>query len=144
MITRKFGITAAAGLLLVGSGAYFMYSLFAAQGQGDLAQAPLNTVSSATPAFIMAVDDSNSMTFERIFVGGDGRMQWNGSSFFKSAGVFYNVGTGCSSNSADCYLYLFRTTVSTLPTAAGGRSRRWMRLASRVRPPTTPVTSIRP
>lgn len=107
MITRKFGITAAAGLLLVGSGAYFMYSLFAAQGQGDLAQAPLNTVSSATPAFIMAVDDSNSMTFERIFVGGDGRMQWNGSSFFKSAGVFYNVGTGCSSNSADCYLYLF-------------------------------------
>lgn len=40
MITRKFGITAAAGLLLVGSGAYFMYSLFAAQGQGDLAQAP--------------------------------------------------------------------------------------------------------
>ncbi|MCF7750851.1 hypothetical protein KQ945_08835 [Bacillus subtilis subsp. subtilis] len=107
MITRKFGITAAAGLLLVGSGAYFMYSLFAAQGQGDLAQAPLNTVSSATPAFIMAVDDSNSMMFERIFVGGDGRMQWTGSSFFRSAGVFNNVGAACNNNSIDCYLYLF-------------------------------------
>lgn len=107
MITRKFGITAAAGLLLVGSGAYFVYSLFAAQAQGELSQQPLNTVSSATPAFIMAVDDSNSMTFERIFVGGDGRMQWNGSSFFKSAGVFYDVGTSCDGNSIDCYLYLF-------------------------------------
>lgn len=107
MISRKLGITAGAGVLLLGSGLYFMYSLFAAQGQGELATAPLNSVSSAPPAFIMAVDDSNSMTFERIFVGGDGRLQWNGSSFFKSAGVFYNVGVGCNNNSVDCYVYLF-------------------------------------
>lgn len=31
MITRKFGVTAGAGVLLLGAGAYFMYSLFAAQ-----------------------------------------------------------------------------------------------------------------
>lgn len=107
MVTRKFGITAGVGALLLASGVYFIYNLFAAQGQGELAQAPMNSVSSAPPAFIMAVDDSNSMTFERIFVGGDGRMQWNGSSFFQSAGVFYDIGAGCTNNSIDCYLYLF-------------------------------------
>lgn len=107
MFSRKSSILAGMGALLLGSGAYFMYSLFAAQAQGELAQAPLNSVSSAPPAFIMAVDDSNSMTFERIFAGGDGRMRWNGSSFFSSAGVFYDVGTACDGNSVDCYLYLF-------------------------------------
>ena len=107
MIKRKTGITATAAALLLGVGGYFAYSLFAAQGQGELSQVPMNSVSNAPPAFIMAVDDSNSMTFERIFVGGDGRMQWNGSSFFSSAGVFYNVGQGCANNSVDCYVYLF-------------------------------------
>ncbi|WP_422507358.1 pilus assembly protein [Stenotrophomonas sp. GZD-301] len=109
MISRKLGITAGAGVLLLGSGLYFMYSLFAAQGQGELATAPLNSVSSAPPAFIMAVDDSNSMTFERIFVGGDGRMQWNSknSSFFNSAGVFFDVGASCPNAAVDCFVYLF-------------------------------------
>jgi type IV pilus assembly protein PilY1 len=107
MITRKIGVTAGAGVLLLSAGAYFMYSLFAAQGQGELSQVPMNSVNTAPPAFIMAVDDSNSMMFERIFVGGDGRMQWNGSSFFKSAGVFYNTSVGCDADSVDCYLHLY-------------------------------------
>ncbi|PKH71190.1 pilus assembly protein [Stenotrophomonas sp. Betaine-02u-21] len=107
MTRRTFRIAAASAAVVLGAGAYFAYSLFAAQGQGALAQAPLNNTTSIQPAFIMAVDDSNSMTFERIFQGGDGRMQWNGSSFFRSAGVFYDVGEGCANNSVDCYLYLF-------------------------------------
>lgn len=107
MSRRTSRIIAASALAMLGAGGYFAYNLLAAQGQGDLAQAPLNNTTSIQPAFIMAVDDSNSMTFERIFRGGDGRMQWNGSSFFSSAGVFYNVGEGCSNNSTDCYLYLF-------------------------------------
>lgn len=89
---------------------YWLFSVLAAQGQGVLAQAPLNTQIQVEPAFIMAVDDSNSMTFERIFPGGDGRMRWNNSnsSFFDNNGNFHDVGTGCSSsNTADCYLYLF-------------------------------------
>lgn len=107
MSRRTSRIVAASAAVLLGVGGYFAYSLFAAQGQGALAQAPLNNTTSIQPAFIMAVDDSNSMTFERIFQGGDGRMQWNGSSFFRSAGVFYDVGEGCANNSVDCYLYLF-------------------------------------
>ena len=107
MSRRTSRIIAASALAVLGVGGYFAYNLLAAQGQGDLAQAPLNNTTSIQPAFIMAVDDSNSMTFERIFRGGDGRMQWNGSSFFSSAGVFYNVGDACGNNSTDCYLYLF-------------------------------------
>ncbi|WP_343649260.1 PilC/PilY family type IV pilus protein [Stenotrophomonas sp.] len=107
MSRRTSRIIAASAFAVLGVGGYFAYSLFAAQGQGALAQAPLNNTTSIPPAFIMAVDDSNSMTFERIFRGGDGRMQWNGSSFFSSAGVFYNVGEACGNNSTDCYLYLF-------------------------------------
>jgi len=107
MSRRTSRIIAASAFAVLGLGGYFAYSLLAAQAQGDLAQAPLNNTTSIQPAFIMAVDDSNSMTFERIFKGGDGRMQWNGSSFFSSAGVFYNVGDACGNNSTDCYLYLF-------------------------------------
>ncbi|WP_313459800.1 PilC/PilY family type IV pilus protein [Stenotrophomonas sp.] len=109
MITRKTGITASAVALLVGVGGYFAYSLFAAQGQGELSQVPMNSVSNAPPAFIMAVDDSNSMTFERIFPGGDGRLRWNSNngSFFSSSGTFFSVGETCFNNSVDCLLYLF-------------------------------------
>jgi len=44
----------------------------AAQGEGNLAQAPLNLGTQVPPAFIMAVDDSGSMTFETLFPGRDG------------------------------------------------------------------------
>lgn len=107
MSRRTSRIIAASTVAVLGIGGYFAYNLLAAQAQGDLAQAPLNNTTSIQPAFIMSVDDSNSMTFERIFRGGDGRMQWNGSSFFSSAGTFYNVGDACGNNSTDCYLYLF-------------------------------------
>lgn len=101
MATGALGAVAIAG--------YFLYSVIAAQGQGALAQAPMNDQIQVEPAFIMAVDDSNSMTFERMFPGGDGRMQWNSnnSSFFNADGSFYSVGTGCANNSTDCYLYLY-------------------------------------
>ncbi|WP_081008609.1 hypothetical protein [Xanthomonas arboricola] len=89
MSRRIFRAVVVSAIVLVAAGAYFIYGLIAAQGQGALAQAPLNNATSIPPAFIMAVDDSNSMTFERIFKGGDGRLQWNGSSFFSSAGVFF-------------------------------------------------------
>ncbi|MCC8912999.1 pilus assembly protein [Xanthomonas euvesicatoria] len=107
MSRRTFRTAIASVILLVVMGGSFVYSLIAAQGQGTLAQAPLNNATSIPPAFIISVDDSNSMTFERIFTGGDGRLQWTGSSFFSSAGVFYNSSEGCASNSADCYVYLY-------------------------------------
>lgn len=110
MARRTKRIALVSAVVLLGAGGWFIYGLLAAQGQGELAQAPLNSVTQTPPAFIMAVDDSNSMTFERIFPGGDGRMQWNGSSFFSSAGVFHNVGEGCANNSTDCYVYLFPHT----------------------------------
>ncbi|WP_406232128.1 pilus assembly protein [Isoptericola jiangsuensis] len=110
MVRRfKKSLVASAAILLA-AGGYFIYGIYAAQGQGELAQQPLNNTVQAPPAFIMAVDDSNSMMFERIFAGGDGRMRWNGSSFFSSAGVFFDVGTACDNNSVDCYLHLFPHT----------------------------------
>ncbi|WP_290884992.1 PilC/PilY family type IV pilus protein [Arenimonas sp.] len=47
-------------------------AVVAAQGQGTLAQAPLQLGQQVPPAFIMAVDDSGSMTFETLFPGRDG------------------------------------------------------------------------
>ncbi|MBB6574485.1 pilus assembly protein [Xanthomonas arboricola] len=107
MSRRIFRTVVVSAIVLVAAGGYFIYGLIAAQGQGALAQAPLNNGTSIPPAFIMAVDDSNSMTFERIFKGGDGRLQWNGSSFFSSAGVFFNSSESCANNFSDCYVYLF-------------------------------------
>ncbi len=110
MVPRLKKSLFASAALLLAAGGYFIYGIYAAQGQGDLAQQPLNNTVQAPPAFIMAVDDSNSMMFERIFAGGDGRMRWTGSSFFSSAGVFFDVGTACNDNSVDCYLHLFPHT----------------------------------
>lgn len=116
MKQRRYKITAAIALGAMVFGGWFLYSVNAAQGQGALAQAPLNDQIQVEPAFIMAVDDSNSMTFERIFPGGDGRMQWNSSnsSFFNDDGTFYDIGGACqyqsggrTYNRPDCYLYLF-------------------------------------
>lgn len=70
---RKKLIAATAIVAMAGSG-YLVYSLFAAQAQNStLAQAPLNTQAQVPPAFIMAVDDSGSMTFETMFPGSDGQ-----------------------------------------------------------------------
>ncbi|PZP69483.1 MAG: hypothetical protein DI592_22740, partial [Stenotrophomonas maltophilia] len=65
----------------------------AAQAQGLLAQAPLNNQVQTPPAFIMAVDDSGSMTFQTQFPGQDGAGCASGGSFFDRNGNL-NVGVG--------------------------------------------------
>ena len=109
MNTRNRRILAGVGLAVVAAGGYLVHTLMAAQAQGVLAQEPLNVQVQTPPAFIMAVDDSNSMTFERMFPGGDGRLIFSTStgSFFNNNGSFYSVGQDCNSGSADCYLYLY-------------------------------------
>ncbi|EMR0462961.1 pilus assembly protein [Stenotrophomonas maltophilia] len=90
MATRKIKILAGSGLLLaVAGGTWLAMNLFAAQAQGTLSQHPMNLKVSAPPSFIMAVDDSGSMTFQTQFPGQDGTACWSNArkSFFKSAGV---------------------------------------------------------
>ncbi|WP_236691198.1 hypothetical protein [Xanthomonas oryzae] len=109
-MSRRILKTAIASVVvLITMGGYFVYNLIAAQGQEKLVQAPLNNGTPVPPAFIVVVDDSNSMTFERIFKGGDGRLQWNtsNSSFFKADGSFFNSEDNCLRDSQDCYVYLF-------------------------------------
>lgn len=80
----------ATAVVLAGS-AYFLHSVMAVQGQGVLAQQPLNVQAQIPPAFIMAVDDSGSMTFETLLPGQDGQGCWNNATapngFFLSGGV---------------------------------------------------------
>ncbi len=94
MATRKIKILAGSGLLLaVAGGAWLAMNLFAAQAQGTLSQRPMNLKVSAPPSFIMAVDDSGSMTFQTQFPGQDGTACWNydRQSFFRSKGVLNTV-----------------------------------------------------
>lgn len=109
MKTRNRRILAGVGLAVVAAGGYLVHTLMAAQAQGVLAQEPMNVQVQPPPAFIMAVDDSNSMTFERMFPGGDGRMILNTSNgtFFNNSGAFNSVGQDCTDSSVDCYLYLY-------------------------------------
>jgi type IV pilus assembly protein PilY1 len=93
MATRRTRLATAAGVAVLATGGYFIYALFAAQGQGVLAQAPLNTQVQVPPAFIMAIDDSGSMTFHNQFPGADGKACWSRDratapySFFITSGV---------------------------------------------------------
>ena len=91
----------ATALVLAGS-AYFLHSVMAVQGQGTLAQQPLNVQSQIPPAFIMAVDDSGSMTFETLFPGQDGQACWNPTGgFFNADGSLRTVagsGGACGYN----------------------------------------------
>lgn len=81
-------LVATAAIAVVGVAGYYLYSAFALQGQGTLAQAPLNIESNVKPAFIMAVDDSGSMTFQTQFPASDGVGCWSddAESFFESNG----------------------------------------------------------
>ncbi|MBP6626592.1 MAG: hypothetical protein KA187_04155, partial [Arenimonas sp.] len=68
MANVKSSITSIAlGLVTLAAGLAAPGQAHAAQGQGNLAQAPLNLGTQVPPAFIMAVDDSGSMTFETLF-----------------------------------------------------------------------------
>lgn len=82
MVSLRTKVTAIAVVGALATGGWFLHSVFAAQAQGSLAQAPLNNQVQVAPAFIMAVDDSGSMTFHNQFPANDGYACWSGSSFF--------------------------------------------------------------
>lgn len=64
-------------LMLAAAGTgYWLYNANALQADGTLAQAPLNSSVTIPPAFVMAVDDSGSMTFQTLFPGADGAAFW--------------------------------------------------------------------
>ena len=106
MASRRFKWTAAGSAVAVLGLALVGYNLIASQGQGLLSQQPLNIPKPSTPAFIMAVDDSGSMTFQTQFPGQDGEGCWNPDlkSFFQSAGVLSTAADN-RNNSCD-YLYV--------------------------------------
>lgn len=99
MASRRLKLTIASTALAAAVGGYFLYSVFAVQGRGTLAQAPLNVQTNVPPAFIMAVDDSGSMTFETLFPGRDGQAFWDDETastngFFTSGGQLRISGDG--------------------------------------------------
>lgn len=98
MATYRTTLKAAGATLLLGAGAYLAITAHAIQGEGrSLAQSPLNNEAQVRSAFIMAVDDSGSMSYQLQFPAIDGRGCWNSSqeSFFKSKGVL-ETSSGCS------------------------------------------------
>ncbi|WP_064748372.1 pilus assembly protein [Lysobacter antibioticus] len=62
--------------LAVAAGGYWLYNANAIQAGGSLAQTPLNSSVTVPPAFVMAVDNSGSMTFQTLFPGKDGAAFW--------------------------------------------------------------------
>ena len=96
MASRRTKLLATIGIAAIAGSGYLVYSLFAAQAQNStLAQAPLNTQAQVPPAFIMAVDDSGSMTFETMFPGPDGQGCWNTGTvnpFYDAAGRLRTAG----------------------------------------------------
>ncbi len=96
--TRKKKIVSSALLAVVALAGYGIYQgVFAVQGQGALAQAPMNVESSAPPAFIMGVDNSGSMsTDETLFRTSDGVGRFSGGSFFNADGTPRESGTSIS------------------------------------------------
>ncbi len=69
-------LIATAVLLAGAGGAYWYYNADAVQATGALAQVPLNSGVVVPPAFVMAVDNSGSMTFQTLFPGQDGAAFW--------------------------------------------------------------------
>lgn len=93
MASQRTKLTAVAVIATMAGGGYFLHGLLAAQGQGTLAQAPLNTQVQVPPAFMMAIDDSGSMTFHNQFPGADGKACWNRDSSGEPRSFFYTSGT---------------------------------------------------
>ncbi|UNK56711.1 pilus assembly protein [Pseudoxanthomonas daejeonensis] len=71
MASRRFRLITISAALATLAGGYGLY-LTAQTAPPELAQAPMNITNTVPPAFIMAVDDSGSMTFETLFPGRDG------------------------------------------------------------------------
>lgn len=107
MTLRRRKISIAAALAVVGVGGYALYSAFAVQAHPEkpLAQAPMNTAISVPAAFIMAVDDSGSMTYHNQFPNQDGRGCWNPSTgFFSGSGV---LRTAAGTDGTCSYYYAY-------------------------------------
>lgn len=81
MVSQKKKWIAAASIGVLAAGGWLTYSLLAKQGQGTLAQYPLNIQNSDKPALIMALDDSGSMLWEVLNNTRDGVFRWNGGFF---------------------------------------------------------------
>ncbi|WP_411834303.1 pilus assembly protein [Pseudoxanthomonas mexicana] len=71
MASKRTKVVAVSLVALALSAGYGWY-LTAQVSPPELAQAPMNITNVIPPAFIMAVDDSGSMTFETMFPGRDG------------------------------------------------------------------------
>jgi len=83
-----------AGLLAMG----YVAANATRQGDGTLVQEPMHLGSTVSPNFIMAIDDSGSMTFQTMFPGQDGEACWSGTSFFD--------GTNLRTSGSCDYLYV--------------------------------------
>lgn len=73
---RRTKIFASLAAMAVAGGGYLIHSVMAVQGQGTLAQQPLNVQRQIPPAFIMALDDSGSMVWETLNNTRDGVFGW--------------------------------------------------------------------
>lgn len=80
-------------LLAVAGGGYWLYNANAIQATGGLSQVPLNSSVTVPPAFVMAVDDSGSMTFQTLFPGADGAAFWD---YGSRATNGYFIGSGAN------------------------------------------------
>src|SRR5699024_10932358 len=89
--SRRLKLTLAGSLTALAATGYFLYSVFAVQGQGVLAQARLNSQVQVPASFIMALDDSGSMRFQTLFPSRDGGALWGGTG--NNASFFYASGT---------------------------------------------------
>ncbi|PZP59710.1 MAG: pilus assembly protein [Pseudoxanthomonas spadix] len=92
MALRRLTLALIASTATLAGAGYLVYQALALQGQGTLAQAPLNIQSSITPAFMMAIDDSGSMMFQNQFPGNDGKGCWNRDSARQPYSFFYTSG----------------------------------------------------
>ena len=93
MISRTTKIAGCVAVAALASLGYWRFSLEAAQGQGVLAQAPMNTQVQVPAAFITAVDDSGSMRFQTLFPGRDGTALWARDANNQPYGFFHSTGT---------------------------------------------------
>ena len=75
-------IVAVSALLAATAGGYFYYRANAGQGDGELAQAPLSNTVVVPPAFIMALDDSASMTYQILLAGPEASAYYSGAEAF--------------------------------------------------------------
>jgi len=92
MASRRTKLISTLSVAVVAAGGYLVYSAFATQGQGTLAQAPLNLDIQVTPAFIIAADDSGSMMFHNQFPGADGKACWSNEAIGQPLSFFHPNG----------------------------------------------------